>query len=119
VSALINLWGLALIAPFGLWQATRFDFGQVALPLWALLVFYALAASLFAVWLWMAGMKQVPANHAGVFTVALPISATLVGVGLLNETFTALHAVALLLAASGVVLITRAGAPSTAAAAPP
>jgi drug/metabolite transporter (DMT)-like permease len=105
VSALINLWGLALMTPFGLWQLARFDLAQLSRGLWLLLVFYALAASLFAVWLWMTGLRQVPANHAGVFTVALPISATLIGVWLLGETFTALHAVALLLASVGVVLI--------------
>lgn len=105
VSALINLWGLALMAPFGLWQLARFDLGQLTSGLWLLLVFYALAASLAAVWLWMTGLRQVPANHAGVFTVALPISATLIGVLVLGEAFTALHAAALLLASMGVVLI--------------
>ena len=105
VSALINLWGLALIAPFGLAQLADFDLGTVSGALWSLLVFYSLAASLFAVWLWMTGLKHVPANHAGVFTVALPIAATAVGVLFLGETFTLLHAGALALAAAGVVLI--------------
>ena len=108
MSALINLWGLALMAPLALWQAQGFTFAAVTPPLWALLVFYALAASLFAVWLWMSGMQRVPANHAGVFTVALPIAATLVGVGLLGEQFTWLHAAALAAAAAGVVLIATA-----------
>ncbi len=108
VSALINLWGLALMTPFGLWQLARLDFGAVSAPIWALLVFYSLAASLFAVWLWMAGLKHVPANHAGVFTVALPIAATTVGVVFLGEQFTPLHAGALLLASAGVVLIATA-----------
>lgn len=108
VSALINLWGLALITPFGLWQLSSFDLAAVSLPLWTLLVFYSLAASLFAVWLWMTGLKHVPANHAGVFTVALPVAATAVGVLLLGETFTLLHAGALALAAAGVVLIATA-----------
>jgi drug/metabolite transporter (DMT)-like permease len=40
-----------------------------------------------------------------VFTVALPIAATAVGVLFLGETFTLLHAGALALAAAGVVLI--------------
>jgi drug/metabolite transporter (DMT)-like permease len=106
VSALINLWGLALMTPLGLWQIARFDLGAVSGPIWSLLVFYSLAASLFAVWLWMAGLKHVPANHAGVFTVALPIAATAVGVVFLGEQFTPLHAGALLLASAGVVLIT-------------
>jgi drug/metabolite transporter (DMT)-like permease len=117
VSALINLWGLALIAPWGLAQWPRADFAAVGAGLWALLVFYSVAASLVAVWLWMTGMKHVPASVAGVFTVALPISATLVGVTLLGEAFSLLHAVALLLAAAGVLLI--ATAPAGGAAPPP
>jgi drug/metabolite transporter (DMT)-like permease len=113
VSALINLWGLALMTPLGLWQLSTLELSAVRPALWLLLVFYALAASLFAVWLWMAGMKHVKANEAGVFTVALPISATLVGVLLLGEQFTLLHATALLLATAGVVLIATAPASRT------
>jgi drug/metabolite transporter (DMT)-like permease len=105
VSALINLWGLALMTPFGLWQLARFELATLTPGLWLLLVFYALAASLFAVWLWMSGLRHVPANHAGVFTVALPVTATLIGVLALGESFTVLHALALLLASCGVVLI--------------
>ena len=45
ISALINLWGLVLVTPFGLWQALTFDFGGVRIETWALLVFYA--ASIF------------------------------------------------------------------------
>ncbi len=115
VSALINLWGLALITPFGLWQAwqTGFSPAQIGAGAWALLVFYALAASLVAVWLWMAGMQHVRANEAGVFTVALPISAALVGVLLLGEQLSLLLMVALTLAAAGVVLIATAPAVSS------
>ena len=115
VSALINLWGLVLITPFGLWQLQQIDLARLSASTWGLLVFYSLAASLVAVWLWMTGLKHLPANQAGVFTVALPIAAALVGVLALGESFTPLHAAALLLAASGVVLITTARADAAAA----
>jgi len=105
VSALINLWGLALIAPFGLWSLASFDLGTLNAGHWSLLVFYSLAASLFAVWMWVTGLKHVPASQAGVFTVALPIAATAVGVLLLGERFTVLHAAALACASVGVLLI--------------
>ncbi len=105
VSALINLWGLALSAPLGLWQLTDFDLASIAPQTWLLLLFYSLAASWIAVWLWMAGLKHVPASRAGVFTVALPIAATAVGVLVLGESFTPLHAAALIAASAGVVLI--------------
>lgn len=109
ISALINLWGLALVMPFGLWQAASFDFSGVSAPIWALLVFYALAASMVAVWLWMKGLSRVPAPQAGVFTVFLPLSAAAIGVLLLGETTTPLHGVALSLALAGVLLATWPG----------
>jgi drug/metabolite transporter (DMT)-like permease len=106
ISALINLWGLALVTPLGLWQALRFDFTRVTTDTWALLVFYALAASVATVWLWMKGLAQVPAPQAGVFTVMLPITAAAVGVGFLNEPFGSGHLAALLMALLGLLLAT-------------
>jgi drug/metabolite transporter (DMT)-like permease len=49
ISALINLWGLTLITPMGIWAAWRFDFASVSNTHWALLVFYGLAASVWTV----------------------------------------------------------------------
>jgi drug/metabolite transporter (DMT)-like permease len=106
ISALVNLWGLALVTPLGLWQALAFDFTAVALPTWTLLLFYALAASVVTVWLWMTGLRQVPAARAGVFTVMLPVSTAAVGVLLLGESFSAAQAGAFALAMLGVVLAT-------------
>jgi drug/metabolite transporter (DMT)-like permease len=106
ISALVNLWGLALVTPLGLWQATRFAFDAVTVSSWTLLVFYSLAASMLTVWMWMTGLKQVPASSAGVFTVFLPVSAALVGAVFLGERFTALQGVAFALALVGVVLAT-------------
>jgi drug/metabolite transporter (DMT)-like permease len=106
ISALINLWGLALITPFGLWQALRFDFGAITLDTWALLVFYAIAASMVTVWLWMHGLRHVPAARAGVVTVCLPIASALVGVTVLGEPFGATHVAAMVLALAGLLLAT-------------
>ena len=104
ISALINLWGLALVLPFGLWQALRFDFGSVASGSWWLLVFYSIAASVVTVWLWMTGLKHVPASKAGIFTVLLPVSAATVGVLFLGERVSAMQAAGLTLALVGLAL---------------
>ena len=106
ISALINLWGLALVTPFGIWQALSFDFGAVRLPTWGLLVFYAVAASMVSVWLWMQGLKRVPSERAGVFMVLLPVSAALVGIVVLGEPFGVAHVLALGLAMVGLLLAT-------------
>jgi len=106
ISALVNLWGLVLVTPFGIWQALQFDFGAVRTAIWPLLLFYALAASMVTVWLWMTGLRHVPAASAGVFTVMLPVSAAAVGVLLLGERFSAAQGGAYALALAGVVLAT-------------
>ncbi|QNM95893.1 DMT family transporter [Chitinimonas koreensis] len=106
ITALINLWGFALMTPFGLYQAWGFDFAAVAPATWLLLVFYALAASVWTVWLWMTGLERVPASQGGVFTVMLPVSAALVGVLLLGETLDGLHLLAFAVALLGVLLAT-------------
>ncbi len=109
ISALVNLWGLALVTPLGIWQALSFDFGSVAPSMWVLLLFYALAASMWTVWLWMTGLRQVPASRAGVFTVMLPISAAVVGIVFLGERFSPAQAGAFALALLGLVLATWPG----------
>lgn len=112
ISALINLWGLALITPLGLWQASSFEFATVSTSLWGGLVLYALAASMWTVWLWMTGLKMVPASRAGVFTIFLPIAAATVGIVFLGETFTSLHALAFALALAAVLLATWPSKPA-------
>lgn len=106
ISALINLVGLALTTPLGLWQAFSFDFASVSAGLWLLLIFYAVAASMLSTWLWLSGLKHVPASDSGVFTIALPLSSTAVGVWVLGESFSPYHAIALALAIAGIVLVT-------------
>ena len=106
ISALINLWGLMLVTPLGLWQASRFDFGAVAAGTWTLPGFYSIAASMVTVWLWMQGLRHVPAPQAGVFTVMLPISAALVGVLFLGEALGTLHVAAFALSLAGLLLAT-------------
>lgn len=110
ISALINLWGLALIAPFCLWQAQSFDALAVGVSAWTLLVFYSIAASVVTVWLWMTGLRHVPASQAGVFTVMLPVSTAAVGVLFLGEQFSSAQAAAYSLALLGVALATWPGA---------
>lgn len=109
ITSLINFWGFALVTPFGLYAAWRFDFGSVPTGAWVLLLFYALAASVWTVWLWMTGLKVVPAAQAGVFTVMLPVSAALVGVLALGEPIGLLQGLAFVAALAGVVLATLPG----------
>ncbi len=104
ISALINLWGFALMTPFGIYYASGFDFAGVSAGIWLLLVFYALAASMGTVWLWMTGSRHLPAAQGGIFTVMLPISAALFGVLILGESLGLIQLIAFAIALLGIVL---------------
>ena len=106
ITALINLWGFALMTPLGLWAAWNFEFATVPGASWGLLIFYSMAASVWTVWLWMTGLRTIAASQAGVFTVMLPISAATVGVLVLGESLSSLQLAAFALALAGVVLAT-------------
>ena len=106
ITSLINLWGFALVTPFGAYAALHYDFAAVQPGIWLLLMFYSLAASVWTVWLWMTGLKVVPAAQGGVFTVMLPVSAALVGVFVLGEPLGGFQLLALGLGLAGVVLAT-------------
>lgn len=106
ISSLINLWGLTLVTPLGLWQALSYDFSRPALGDWGLLLFYAAAASMITVWLWMSGLARVPAAQAGVFMVFLPVATGLVGLVFLGERLSLVQALAYGLALLGVLLAT-------------
>ena len=106
IASLINLWGFALSTPFGIWLALQFDFSAVGGGIWLLLLVYAMAASIWTVWLWMTGLRHVPAAQAGIFTVLLPVSAALTGVWVLGESLSSMQLSAFGLALLGVVLAT-------------
>ena len=109
ITALINLWGFALSAPAGLYLAWQFDFSRVSVPAWGLLLFYALAACVWTVWLWMTGLRAVPASQAGIFTVLLPISAAVVGMLALGERVGSMQLLAFGIALTSVVIATWPG----------
>lgn len=109
IAALINLWGLVLVTPLALWQVAAQGWPAPSLGTTLLLVYYALAASMWSVWLWMSGLTRVPANQAGVFTVLLPVTAALVGVVWLGEPFGAAQAGSFALALAGLLVATWPG----------
>ena len=106
ISAWINLIGFVLMLPLGLWQARGYDFGRVTPDIWALIVVYAIAASVLSTWLWLSGLRHVPASRAGIFTTALPITSALVGIAFLGERPTPAHGIAFACAVTGIWLVT-------------
>ncbi len=111
ISALINLWGLVLVTPLAIWQGLSFDFSAPRVQDWGLLAYYSATASVITVWLWMAGLRGLPAAKAGVFSVFLPITTALVGLAL-GEALSPQQALAYGLALAGVLLATWPAKPA-------
>jgi drug/metabolite transporter (DMT)-like permease len=70
-----NLAGLLLALPLALLDVPAFDVRSVPIEMWLLGVWYALSASVFALWLWYAGLPHVETWLAGLATASMPVSA--------------------------------------------
>jgi drug/metabolite transporter (DMT)-like permease len=104
ICAYTHGFGLLLMLPFGIASLIGFDFARVPLEMWALVVWYALSASIFSFWLWMKGIRHVPGQLAGVFTAVLPVAAAVYGIVFLGERPTAAHGIALACVMAGVAI---------------
>ena len=104
ICAYTHGFGLLLMLPFGMASLIGFDFASVPLQMWALVVWYALSASIFSFWLWMKGIRYVPGQLAGVFTAVLPVAAAAYGIVFLGERPSAAHGIALACVITGVAI---------------
>ena len=80
-----NVAGLLMALPLALLDVSAFDARSVPSEMWLLAVWYALSASVFALWLWYAGLPQVETWLAGLATASMPVSALAVAALYLGE----------------------------------
>ncbi len=104
ICAYTHLIGALLMLPLGLVPLLTFDLSTVPPHIWGLVVWYALSASIFSFWLWMKGIRHVPAHLAGVFTSVLPIAAAAYGIIALGETPGWARGVALACVVAGILV---------------
>ncbi|AXV69742.1 DMT family transporter [Ralstonia solanacearum] len=104
ICAYTHLIGALLMLPLGLAPLLTFDLPSVPPHIWGLVVWYALSASLFSFWLWMKGIRHVPAHLAGVFTSVLPIAAAAYGIIALGEVPGWAHGAALTCVVAGILV---------------
>ncbi|MBG9564494.1 DMT family transporter [Brevibacillus agri] len=107
MTAAINVISFAMFLPFAVWEGIRFDWGLVPAHIWWLLVYYAVTASVLSFFFWYNGVAKVEASKAGLFTGMMPISAALVAVLFLNEAFTWLHGIGMLLVLASIFVGTQ------------
>jgi drug/metabolite transporter (DMT)-like permease len=110
----MQVFSAAQLAPFAALSLPWLAPGAANASNAALLLFHALTASVLCLLLWYGGMRRAAANVAGVFSAFLPATAAVLGVAVLGERFTAVHAVGLLVMLASIGLATwpaRARAP--------
>ena len=105
----MQLFSAAQLAPFAALSLPWLAPGAANAANAALLLFHALTASVLCLLLWYGGMRRAAANVAGVFSAFLPATAAVLGVAVLGERFTAVHAVGLLVMLASIVLATWTG----------
>ena len=81
-----NIVGLAVSVPLAATQLPAFDARAVPLEMWALGVWYSLAASVICLWLWYRGLPHVETWLAGLATAAIPVAALAASALYLGET---------------------------------
>ena len=108
ISAFANAYAAAVVLPFGLWEFAQVPWRSLGPGVWLTIVWYSLAASVFAFWFWMKGIAHLPANRAGVFTAVLPVTAALTAVVGLGEALSAAHLVAFGCVVIGIWIAARA-----------
>ena len=107
-SAFANAYAAEVVLPFGLWEFAQVPWRSLGPGVWLAIVWYSLAASVFAFWFWMKGIAHLPANRAGVFTAVLPVTAALTAVVGLGEALSAAHLVAFGCVVIGIWIAARA-----------
>src|SRR5690606_22819702 len=98
--------GVAMLAPFYLWEALRAPPGVPAAEAVGGILYIGIAASVIAFSFWNRAVEIVGANAAGFTLHLLPAFGTVLAIVALGESFAMFHALGLTLILVGVVLAT-------------
>jgi drug/metabolite transporter (DMT)-like permease len=99
-----NLVGLVLSLPLALMELPAFDAASVRPQMWALGIWYSLAASVICLWLWYRGLPYVETWLAGLATAAIPVAALAASALYLGETIGPVRLAGAALVIAGIAL---------------
>ena len=109
MAAGVNIIGFVLYLPFAIVEALSFHFSHLGLSNWLLIFYYSITASVLSFVLWYKGVSKVKASIAGLFTGFIPVSATLVGIIFLKESFGWNQTIGMICVLFAIFLGTREG----------
>lgn len=92
LTAYLCIAGLIMFLPFSVFQAVSFDFAAVTRLEWLSILYFGAVFTVLAYLLWFNGVSRVSGATAGIFTAVMPVSAVLLSILFLGETFSRHHA---------------------------
>jgi drug/metabolite transporter (DMT)-like permease len=100
------LYGLAMMAPFAIWEAATNPMPAPDLGMVTLIIYLSIGPSMGAILLWSFALARVPASTAGVFSNVAPIIGIIAAGVILSEPITRYHVVGAVLVVAGVLITT-------------
>ena len=108
---LANAVAALLMVPVLLISAETLRVATVPHYIWPLMIWYALAASVFSLLLWYRGLPRVDTSVAGIMTAALPVSALVVSAAYLGEVIAPAQTLGAAVVIAGIIIGARQAAP--------
>ena len=91
ISTVVSVFGAILFLPIALFEGRQFEFKEVTITEWGLVLYFGLVVTVIAFILMHQGVSKVPASTTGVLTSFLPMSSTILSVVILGEEILSLH----------------------------
>lgn len=99
--------GTLLLLPFYLWERAHSPAIQWDLQLVLVLVFLGLGSSVIAYWLWNIALTALGAGRTVLFSNLIPVFSSIEAAVILNESFTRIHIISMVIIFSGILLANR------------
>ena len=91
ISTVVSFFGVILFLPFALFEGSQFEFEEVTITEWGLVLYFGLVVTVIAFILMHQGVSKVSASTTGILTSFLPLSSIFLSVVFLGEEISFLH----------------------------
>lgn len=105
ITGILSLLGVLMFLPFSVYEGISFDFVNVSLYDWLIILYFGAVYTVVAYILWFRGVAKVNGSTASVFTALMPVSATILAVVFLGEQFTLVYAIGIILIMASILIM--------------
>lgn len=107
VSTMVSLFGVILFFPFAVAESRYFEFKEISVAEWGLVLYFGIVVTVIAFLLMQQGLAVISASWAGVLTSLLPISSMILSSILLDEKITNLQVCSFFLIIAAIYLLSK------------